>query len=320
MNAPAPYPAPPRGLIAELVTPLTADGRLDRGGLARLVAGVAGAADGILAGSPGAGEGLELPRELRQELFAAALAAVAGRTPLFLGIAADSSGETRELALAVQELCRTSNYAAPVFLVDLPLWHHSNRGLPQACQTLLDDVSLPLLLLNLPDLMRRRAPVFKRRNLRTHVFKKLLALPGLVGLIYQGEMRRFLNYHHAAAARAGFAFYEADELSFLTRPGAWGVVSPGAQLAPASWQRVTRSCLSPEETGAEAGPRFELWDLSRRLLELARLYAPHPAALLKAVLAARGLIAGPHLAPGTPAASAALREAMLAAAGVTEEP
>ena len=96
----------------------------------------------------------------------------------------------------------------PVYLVDLPLWYHSNRGLPQVHQRLLDEVSRPLVLLNLPELINRRAPWFKRRNIRTQVFKKLAALPGVAGLIHQGEMRRFLNYHGAAALRPGFAFYE----------------------------------------------------------------------------------------------------------------
>jgi len=320
MAAPTPFPPPPRGLITELVTPLKEDGRLDGQGLSRLVARVVGPADGILAGSPGAGEGLELPGELRRELFAAVLQAVAGRVPLFLGITGNSQAETRELAVAAQELCRSLNYAAPVFLVDLPLWYHSNRGLPRACQALLEGLSLPLICLNLPDLMARRAPVFKRRNLRTQVLKKLLALPALVGLIYQGEMRRFLNYHHAAAGRSGFAFYAADELSFLTRPGAWGVVSPGAQLLPASWQRVTRSCLSLEEAGPDQGQRFELWELSRRLMELARIYAHHPAALLKTALAAREVIASTRTAPATPAAAATLKEAMLAAGAGASEP
>ena len=60
-------------------------------------------------------------------------------------------------------------------------------------------------------------------------------------------MRRFRNYHGAAARRPEFAFYEADEVNFLARPGTWGVVSPGAQLFPGFWSLVTRVCLHPEE-------------------------------------------------------------------------
>jgi len=308
-------PPPPRGLVVELITPLTADGRLDEEGLTRLVQRVLDSADAILAGGPGAGEGLELPGSLRQELFAAVIRATAGRVPLFLGITGNSWEETRALAQAVNELCRRLRPAAPVFLADLPLWYQSNRGLPRACQDLLAGLDLPLLILNLHDLIARRTPMFKRRNIRTHVFKKLLESPGLVGLICQGEMRRFLNYHHAAAARPGFAFYEADEVSFLTRPGAWGVVSPGAQLVPSSWQQVIRLCLCAEGTDSDQEGCFQLWELSRRLVDMAKIYAHHQAVLLKAVLAGQGVIASPATAPGTSPADPALLRAMQRAVG-----
>jgi dihydrodipicolinate synthase/N-acetylneuraminate lyase len=304
---------PPRGLVVELITPLTATGRLDEEGLTALVQRVSGSADAILAAGPGAGEGLELPGPLRQELFAAVLRAADGRVPVFLGITGNSLEETQKSARAVQELCRSLSPAVPVFLADLPLWYHSNRGLPQACQDLLAGLDLPLIVMNLPGLIARRGPVFKRRNIRTQVIKKLLGAPRLAGLIYQGEMRRFLNYHHAAATRPSFAFYEADEASFLTRPGAWGVVSPGAQLVPSSWQQVTRLCLGAEEADPDRERRFQLWELSRRLVEMAQIYAPNQAALLKAVLASQGVIASPATAPDTPPAEAAQLQAMLRA-------
>jgi dihydrodipicolinate synthase/N-acetylneuraminate lyase len=311
---PAPaFPPPPAGLIVELVTPLTADGDLDREALTRLVERVAPAADGLLAGSPGAGEALDLPFETRRELIAQTLAAVAGRLPLFLGITGQAVDETRELAAAVREDCRRLAYAGPVLLADLPLWYHSNRGLPQVCQGLLGEAAPPLVLLNLPEVIHRRAPLFKHRNLRTQVFKRLAALPGVVGLIYQGEMRRFLNYHYAASRRPEFAFYEADEANFLTRPGAWGVLSASAQILPEVWQQVTWVCLHPEEVADDHGRRLELWDLSQRLLEIVRLCRGRSPALLKTALAAQGVLPGATTAPATPPAPASHLEPLLAA-------
>ncbi len=302
--------APPAGLIIELATPLTGEGKLDRASLARLVARAAPAADGLLAGGPGAGEALELPGKTRLELLSCLLPLVAGRVPLFFGITGATAAETRELAGAVQAELGRQAYPGPVFLADLPLWYHSNRGLPLAYQGLLKEVPRPLVVFNLPLLVRRRAPVFKHRNLRTQVFKKLTALPQVVGLIYQGEMRRFLNYHHAAGARPGFAFYEADEAHFLTRPGTWGVVAAGAQLFPAAWQRATRACLHPEEA---ADPRnlAELWEVSRRLLELAQLCQAAPVALLKTGLAAQGVLASSQTAAATPRANPSREEKLL---------
>lgn len=312
MSDTAPALPPPAGLIVELVTPLLADGRLDGEGLASLLARVVPAADAVLAGSPGLGEALDLLPETRRQLLSQALAAVAGRVPLFLGITGHAEEETRQWALAVTEELHRQNYPGMVYLADLPLWYHSNRGLPQCYQRLLAAAPLPLIMVNQPAVISKRAPLFKRRNIRTHVFKKIAAHPGVVGLIYQGDMRRFLNYHYAAAHRPGFAFYETDEAHFLTRPGAWGVLSPGAQLLPVSWQRVARACLHPEETAADHDDRFELWGLSRHLLELARLYGPNPTALLKTALSAQGIISTATTAAGVSPAPASRREELLA--------
>ncbi len=304
-------PAPPRGLIIDLVTPLHPDLSLDEASLGRLVDRVISQADGILAGSPDVGEALELPGPTRRRLLAVLLAAVGGRVPLFIGITGHSPEETRDLALAVSEACRRLDYGGAVYLVDLPLWYHSNRGLPQACRRLLEEASRPLVLLNLPQLISRRAPLFKRRNIRTHVFKKLAALPGVAGLIHQGGMRRFLNYHCAAAMRPGFAFYEADEENFLTRPGAWGVVSPGAQLFPAFWSLVTRVCLHPEEVAQDPELRLETWNLSQRLQKMSRSYRLRPAALIKSALAVQGLIGSATTAQGTDPAVPEKRQELL---------
>jgi dihydrodipicolinate synthase/N-acetylneuraminate lyase len=295
-------PSPPEGLIVELVTPLTPAGDLDAAGLTRLIERVSAVADGLLVGGPEAGEGLALPPEVRLDLLAQSLAKVKGRLPIFFGITGSTPEETLALALEVPQIMDRQGYQGHVFLADLPLWYHSNRGLPHFYKGLLQEAGLPLLLLNLPEVMHQRAFLFKHRNIRTQVLKKLATLPTIVGLIYQGEMRRFLNYHLAAVAQPAFAFYEADECRFLTRPGAWGVVSPGAQLYPEAWQLVSRACLHPEDVGEDLSARHHLWEESSRLVNLAGLYRPAPAPLLKTALAAQGILASDATAPGTPPA------------------
>ncbi len=304
-------PSPPEGLIIEPVTPLTPTGDLDAKSLTRLLERVTTVADGILVGGPEAGEGLALPPEVRLELLAQSLSQVNGRLPVFFGITGSTPEETQKLALAVPQVMKRQDYPGLVFLADLPLWYHSNRGLPQFYKGLLQEVGLPLILLNLPEVMHQRAFLFKHRNIRTQVLKKLASLPTIVGLIYQGEMRRFLNYHLAAVARPAFAFYEADECRFLTRPGAWGVVSPGAQLYPEAWQLVTRACLHPENVGEDLTARHHLWEESTRLVNLAGLYRPAPAPLLKAALAAQGILATDATASGTPPAPPPQKQKLL---------
>jgi|UniRef100_A0A7V6DPJ4 dihydrodipicolinate synthase/N-acetylneuraminate lyase len=302
---------PPEGLIIEAVTPLTPAGDLDAASLTRLVERVAAAADGLLVGGPEAGEGLALPPQVRLELLGRSLVEVKGRLPIFFGITGSTPEETRALALAVPEVMSRHDYQGQVFLADLPLWYHSNRGLPQFYKKLLQEAKLPLMVLNLPEVLRRRAFLFKHRNIRTQVLKKLTEIPAITGVIYQGELRRFLNYHLAAVARPAFAFYEADECRFLTRPGAWGVVSAGAQLYPEAWRQVSRACLHPEEVGEDFAARHHLWEESSRLVNLAGLYHPAPAPLVKAALAAQGILASDVTAPGTKPAPPPQRQKLL---------
>jgi dihydrodipicolinate synthase/N-acetylneuraminate lyase len=302
---------PPEGLIIEPVTPLTSTGDLDAASLTRLLERVLTVADGILVGGPEAGEGLALPHEIRLELLTRSFAEVKGRLPIFFGVTGSTPEESRALALAVPEVMRRQGYQGQVFLADLPLWYHSNRGLPQFYKGLLQEAGLPLILLNLPEVMNQRAFLFKHRNIRTQVLKKLATLPTIVGLIYQGEMRRFLNYHLAAVTRPAFAFYEADESRFLTRPGAWGVVSAGAQLYPEAWQLVSRACLHPEDVGEDLAARHHLWEESSRLVNLSGLYRPAPAPLLKAALAAQGILTSDATAPDTPPAPPPQKQKLL---------
>ncbi|MEJ2069675.1 MAG: dihydrodipicolinate synthase family protein [Syntrophobacterales bacterium] len=148
---------PPEGLIIELVTPLTPAGDLDASSLSRLVDRTAVVADGLLVGGPEAGEGLALPDEVRIDLIAQTLTLVKGRLPIFWGITGSIPEETRDLTLALRRVMDRQNYAGQVFLADLPLWYHSNRGLPQFYQELLEETGLPLILLNLPETVNQRA-------------------------------------------------------------------------------------------------------------------------------------------------------------------
>lgn len=302
---------PPEGLVVELVTPLTPDGSLDETSFYRLLERVRPAADGLVLAGPAAGEGLAQSVPGKLALLRAALQFGLAPLPLFLSITGPTSEDTRQCARGVWEVLVRFPYDGPVFLADLPLWHHSNRGLPQFYRALLQEVPLPLVLLNLPAVVGRRAPLWKHRNLRTQVVKKLAGLPAVVGLIYDGSLRRFLNYHLASLARPLFAFYEADEVRFLTRPGAWGVVSAGAQLLPEVWRRVSRACLHPEEIGESVSRRQQLWEDSARLVHLARLYRAAPAALLKSALKDQGVLASDAVLPDTHQVSLSQKQGLL---------
>jgi len=291
----------PEGLLIELATPLTPMGALDQGSLARLVDRVAPAAAALVAGCPGVGEALELPLAIRLELFDCLGSHLPPNLPLFFGITGATWEETQSLALQLEDKVQRQPLPRPVYWVDLALWWHSNRGLPQTYLNLGSMLSCPLVLMNHPQLIRGKAKPLKHLNLRTAVFKKLTAVPGLAALIYRGDMKRFLNYCAAMAARPEFIFYEADEQRFLTRPGARGVVAAGAQLFPTIWRQVAKACLFPEDTADLKRRRSLIWEWSNLLLRLYELYQLYPAPLLKLGLQHQGVLEFPTVWPTTPA-------------------
>jgi dihydrodipicolinate synthase/N-acetylneuraminate lyase len=301
----------PEGLLIELVTPLKPTGTLDQDSLARLLDRVVGSATAVVAGSPGVGEALELPPSVRLELFGELLAKLPPQMPLFFGITGATPEETQNFGLACEEELKGQPDARPVYWLDLPLWWHSNRGLPQTYLTLGRNLSHPLVLMNHPHLLRGKAKPLKHVNLRTGVFKKLSGVPGLAALIYRGEMQRFLHYYAAMAGRPEFMLYEADERRFLTRPGARGLVSAGAQLFPGVWQQVVKACLFPEEIAGLGKKRTVIWEWSDLLLRLYDLYHLNPAALLKLGLQQQGVLEFPAIWPTTPSYPAHLGEEFL---------
>lgn len=300
-------PPLPEGLLIELVTPLTPTGALDSSGLTWLVQHVAPWAAALVAGTPGVGEALELPPTRRQELFAALLDLKPAHLPLLFGITGATPAETGNFARQLEKEADQTSADANIFWLDLPLWWHSNRGLPQVLAELGRTLRHPLVLMNHPHLIRGKAQAWKHVNIRTAVLKKLAGVPGITGLIYHGEMRRFLHYYAAVAARPEFMLYEADEHRFLTRPGARGLVSAGAQLAPKTWQEVAHACLFSPQTD-DQGASLRLWAQSQLLLSLQELYQPQPPALLKQGLYQLGILSYPTCWPATPAAPAHVAE------------
>lgn len=302
----------PEGLLIELVTPLKPTGTLDQDSLTRLLDRVVGSATAVVAGSPGVGEALELPRSVRLELFSELLGKLPPDMPLFFGITGATPEETQGLGLALEAEFKGQPNSRPVYWLDLPLWWHSNRGLPKTYLTLGGNLSHPLILMNHPHLIRGKATPLKHVNLRTAVFKKLTQVPGLAGLVYRGEMRRFLHYYAAVAGRPEFMLYEADERRFLTRPGARGLVAAGAQLFPGAWAQVVKACLFPEELAGLGKKRTVIWEWSDLLQRLFDLYHLHPAALLKLGLQQQGVLEFPTIWPTTPSYPAHLGEQFLA--------
>jgi dihydrodipicolinate synthase/N-acetylneuraminate lyase len=282
---------PARGLIIDLITPLRENGSIDGRGLARHLDRVLPCAQGVFLASPYAGEGRNLDFQQREELFDKSLAVIRGRVPLWIWISGETGDETQEMLHLLEKRLAARHYAGPVFWVDTPLLYHSNRGLFSHYRHLTSLSGLPFILHNDPDLIKEVARPLKRHNLRTSILKKLVEIESIQGLIFLGPLERAQNYQKAVRQRADFRMYDGDEVRFLAYPSRSGIVSAGANLAPRTWQKVTKSSLNLIE-GKEEYPDSlqQLWEAGEYLRALRDRYHPHPGLLTKRVLADMGIL------------------------------
>lgn len=291
----------PSGLIIELVTPFGSGGGIDREGLGRLLARVSPFAQGVFLASPRAGEGTRLPPDLRGNLLKEAILATDPETPIPILIWATQESEegTRDTLLALGEAIGEQPYKPDIFYVDTPLYYHSNRGLPDLYREICPTVDAPLILHNDPDLIGGLARPLKRTNIRTAILKELSGFEGISGMIFSGSLDRAYHYQKACRQRPDFRIYDGDEARFLDYPSRGGVVSAGATLAPAAWQKIVRSSLRPSTHGTEYPDRLrQIWETGEILRRIKDLYAQAPAPAIKDALAEMGIIGRPETDPG----------------------
>jgi dihydrodipicolinate synthase/N-acetylneuraminate lyase len=284
----------PRGLILDLVTPLTRNGDVDEPGLHRLLDRVLPHIQGLWLASPYGGEGENLDAPRRQELLRKTLPRVQGKVPLFVWVTQASPQSTLDTLRLLHEHLEASRYPGQVFWVDAPLYYRSNRGLAHYYQSMSSLHGRGWVLHNDPGLIRRLGKPFKRVNLRTGILKELSGLEGIWGIIFLGPLDRSLNHRKATRSRTHFRLYDGEESRFLRHPSLSGVVSVGANLAPRAWRKITGATLNldSDEEGYPDRLRQTL-EAGEHLRNLIEAYGPCPAPLIKNALSEMGVIESP---------------------------
>jgi dihydrodipicolinate synthase/N-acetylneuraminate lyase len=300
----------PRGHVIELVTPLTDDGRLDVAGLRRLVDRVRPWADAVWLAGVRAGELLTLSDQVWADVIRTGLELLEPRIPVLIGVTGADEATTRRRIEAAARLNRELSREAALMVADLPLYYHSNRGLPDVMAEWGRLAPGEVVLVNHPPAIKSLHKAAKHANIRTEVLKKMSALPVIGGLVYTGDHRRESNYRRAVRGRPDFLIYDYDELNFLGRPSSAGVVTIGGNLLPDVWRRLVDASLG------RTGQVIRFADYQRQLLGwsnlargLARLTAADPVRVLKRALRGQGIIdhetttvSGPALADDAAAA------------------
>lgn len=284
----------PRGLIADLVTPLKSDGTIDGRGLGRLLDRAIPCVEAVFLASPHTGEGETLTPGQRSELVEKAIVVIRGRIPLMIWVTRETEEKTLDTILTLRKGLERQRYAGQVFWVDTPLYYHSNRGLPAYYQDLGSMVEDPIILHNDPEFIRGLARPLKRINIRTGILKELVLLKDIVGLIFSGALARADNYNRACRGQGRFRIYDGDETQFLEHPSMSGVVSVGANLAPRAWQKITRSSLQLTDDQKNYPDHLrQVWELGQYLRDLKDTYQQMPATIVKEVLSDMDIIETP---------------------------
>jgi len=278
----------PQGLLIEIPTPLDHQRRLDRQGLKRLLARSVPAAEGLVLAGTRVGQGHLMDDRLWHELMEAGLDGVPPEMPLFLGLAGLDSRQTLERARWLAPHLEKR----PAWGLDLPLYHHSNRGLPYWVERLAQALERKVVLVNQPDAVRGRRGPGKRLNLMPSVLAKCSA--GLAGVVHSGSLRVGIGFQRTLRQFSGARLYDGDELAFLGRPSRSGLVSATAALIPEDWRLVVDNSLGRGRAFARSEERASLLEAAARARELAALTAGDPAAVMALLCHAVGLASSPN--------------------------
>jgi dihydrodipicolinate synthase/N-acetylneuraminate lyase len=259
--------------------------------MGRLMERMAKSCHALFVASPMAGEGMSLETGQLASAFECAMKSIAARVPLFMWITRRSGGETLETLALLSERLRQTAYPGDVYWVDSPLVHHSNRGLSAYYEEFCSNSDRPVIIFNDPRLVRSIGGPLKRKNIRTSIFEDMARIERVAAMVFKGDLDRVYNYARVAARAKDFPIYEGDEGRFLDRPSLSGVVSAGANLLPEIWASVTTFCLDISgEMTIYPDHLMQIWKMGKTLRELLDTYREHPAAVIKAVLAAKGTI------------------------------
>lgn len=254
---------------------------------------------GFLLGSLKCGEGLGFDAENRIKILEAGLVHGRGK-PLLFEITGQSMEETHDLLARSEQLIKKKNPEADLFYFITPLAYHGNRDLPHHLQSFGPITTRRIILSNNPELVGHYRSRLKHRNIRTSVIKKIAPIEQVVGLEYDGDLSRALNYQRAMKLRQGFRLYDGNEIHFLNRPSSSGLISMGAPLAPEPWSDVVNSSLHIHDSHHLFPDHLNrIWQHGQLVRRLLDLYQSNPAAFIKAGLKKMNVIPESAVTPGT---------------------
>jgi len=280
------------GVVVPMVTPVTADGKLDEPALDRLMDSLlAGGVDGIFVMGT-TGEGTTIPRDCRLGLVKHAVARLSGRTKIFAGV----SGAHPEEVMAGNDYFRAGVDA----VVSRPPAGISPDEMLPWYRTLLDGLEGPLLLYNMPMTTKVSIPL--------DLVGKLMGHARFAGIKdsenNEGRLEELLQRF---GGRKDFSIFVGVGalMEKGLRLGADGIVPSVGNLIP----RVCRELCAAAQNGnwAEAANVYSRMNAVAALYQKGRTLN-ESLSVLKGALHVRGLCAAHVLPPLKPLSEAQLEK------------
>lgn len=260
-------PAPLRGIVPPMVTPLQNRDTLDVAGLERLIEHIlAGGVHGLfILGT--SGEAPSLSYRLRRELIARTCRQMQGRVPVLVGITDTAFAESVQLARFAAES------GADAVVLAAPYYFPAGQPeLLEYLRHLVPELPLPLVLYNMP--------MMTKVDFAPETVRQILDMPQIIGLKdSSGDMNYFRQVRQIVRERPDWSLLMGSEqlLVEAIQAGANGGVCGGANLFPRLFVEVYEAAIAGHTTQVE--------ELQAKVLGLGRIYSVgrHASAGIKAL-------------------------------------
>ncbi len=277
------------GIITPMVTPLTANGRLDVNGLEHLIEHlISGGVAGLFPLGT-TGEGPMFPLEMQTAVCREVVRINAGRLPVLTGISSASPLDSLELGRRAADSGAAAVVAAPPCY--LPL---TDDEIFDFYATLADAIKIPVIIYNMPAATKIKLPV--------ELIVRIAEIPNIIGCKdSSGDMDSFQKLLFLFNdRRPDFSVFMGPDalMAQAVASGASGGVNSGSNLYP----RIYVNCYQAAHSGDFEAMRY--WQT--RIMMIQRLYALRQpitsgvTAAMKAGLENCGICGGAMCAPLKP--------------------
>lgn len=270
------------GVVVPMVTPFTADGKIDADGVHKLVNHLVGSGAHAFVGGT-TGEAASIAKASKRLLVKEAIAAAAGRCTLYAGIGGNCLEE------AIEEAKAYADAGADAVVATMACYYPVDAdAVLRYFEAMAATVPLPLIIYNIPATTHLSLPI--------GVIDKLSHHPNIAGF---KDSERGLERIDAATqlwkGREDFSYLIgwAVQSKYAMTLGADGLVPSSGNLVPAVYKAVLDASLNGDEEKAKAAQ--QKGDAVSLLYQKDRLLGQSLAAF-KAMLSAYGLCE-PHVLP-----------------------